>query len=417
MEPKQVTSGHEALLHHSGHPLRVLIVVENMSYTYDTRIRNIARTLVSAGCRVAVICPRYPGDPLRQTDGEIAVTFYPLPPAVGGFVGHVIEYVFSFLAIALLSLTTRFDVIHICNPPDIFFPLGWLHSWLGRRFVFDLHDLCPELWQARYRKWNFVHRLVLGAERATLRAATHVLVTSETARQRILRRAPIKRERITLVCNGPDIVDTITPKAQRSEKSVIEVGYLGTMNPQDGIDTLLLAAHHIRHTLGRADIRFVCIGDGSAYDGLRAMAVQLNLRGVVHFTGRLPPRQALERIAACDLCVQPDPKNPFTDSCIMVKSLEYMALGKALVAFDLQETRRVCSAAALYAKDNSFCSLADEILRLADNQTLRHRLGQFGRRLIEGGLAWSFFQDNLLNAYRHLTDHEREIDQTSFPGV
>lgn len=382
---------------------RVLIVIENMSYTYDTRMRKIARTLEATGYRVGVICPRYPGDPWRRVEGNVTVTFYPLPWLPPGVSGHMIEYLYSFTVITGLTLlsfiTHRFHIIHICNPPDIFFLLGRFYRFFGCRFIFDMHDLCPELVQVRYAKYPFLRPLLLAAERATLRAANHVLVTSETARASACDRGDIEPERVTLVYNGPDMTYFPVPMATNQCTPIIEVGYIGDMNPQDGIDNLLLAAQHIRYDLHRTDVKFVCIGDGSAYESLRRQAHELRLEGVVSFTGRLPPREAMQRLRDCALCVQPDPKNTFTDSCVMVKSLEYMALGKAFVAFDLVETQRVCRDAALYAHRSCTHDLARCILLLVDDQDLRRHLGEYGRRRIEEGLAWSFSQQVLLDVY------------------
>lgn len=387
----------------AGRALRVLIVIENMSYTYDTRVQKIARTLERAGHRVMVICPRYPGDPLKSSREGITVTFYPVPRLPRGAIGHLLEYAYSFAAVGLLScaafVKTRFDAIHICNPPDIFFPVGGLYRLLGRRFVFDQHDLCPELSQVRYGKHPWLYRAALVLERWTYRAADHVLVTSESGRQCAIRRGGVDAERLTLVYNGPDLSGLPKAEPGGAARDMVEVGYVGDMNPQDGIDYLLQAAEHIRWTHQRTDVRFVLVGDGSAYDVLRQTASRMALGDSVEFTGRLAPREAMQRLAACDLCVIPDPKNEFTDSCVMVKSLEYMALGKPIVAFELKETRTICGDAAVYARENDFRELAQRILQLADDPALRRRLGQFGRRKIETELAWTFCERALLRAY------------------
>jgi glycosyltransferase involved in cell wall biosynthesis len=383
--------------------LRVLIVVENMSYTYDTRVQKIARTLERVGHRVTVICPRYPGDPNKVSQGGITVLFYPMPRLPGGALGHLLEYAYSFAAVLIMScaafIRTRFDAIHICNPPDIFFPVGGLYRLLGRRFVFDQHDLCPELSQVRYGRRRWLYRVALALERLTYRAADHVLVTSESGRQCAITRGGVRAEHLTLVYNGPDLSRLPMSAAVVRARDMIEVGYVGDMNPQDGIDNLLQAAAHVRWTERRADVRFVLVGDGSAYQALRDTAARLSLDDCVEFTGRLAPRDALHRLAGCDLCVIPDPKNEFTDSCVMVKSLEYMALGKPIVAFELKETRTICGEAALYARENDFRSLADEILRLVDDPALRRRLGQIGRQKIETELAWTYCERALLSAY------------------
>jgi glycosyltransferase involved in cell wall biosynthesis len=385
--------------------LRVIIVIENMSYTFDTRVRNIARTLERSGSRVWVICPRYPGDPLKRVEGGVTIYFYPLPPLPGGLLGHVLEYLYSFASISVATLIAffrvRFDVIHVCNPPDIFFPLGWLYRLLGRKFVFDQHDLCPELWQVRYRESRLMLSVLLTLERLTLTAANHVIVTSETARERIFRRAGVRRSHVTLVRNGPDLAN-FPAATEPAPTNVVEVGYIGDMNPQDGIDHLLRAASHIHHKLGRTDVRFVLIGDGSASDVLRQHVETLRLSECVQFTGRMRNRDAMQRLSACTLCVQPDLKNAFNDACVMVKSLEYMALGKPLVAFDLEETRRICGNAALYATHNDHENLATAILTLADDAPLRRRLGEIGRQQIEQGLAWSYSERQLLKVYARL---------------
>jgi glycosyltransferase involved in cell wall biosynthesis len=399
--------------------LRVVIVIENMSYTFDTRVRNIARTLERNGNHVWVICPRYPGDPLKRVEGGVTIYFYPLPPLPGGLVGHVLEYLYSFASISVATLIAffrvRFDVIHVCNPPDIFFPLAWLYRLLGRKFVFDQHDLCPELWQVRYRESRLMHSVLLGLERFTLTAANHVLVTSETARERIFQRVGIRRSHVTLVRNGPDLAN-FPAAVEPAATNLVEVGYVGDMNPQDGIDHLLRAACHIHHTLGRTDVRFVLIGDGSASDVLRQQVETLHLGGCVQFTGRMRNRDAMQRLSACTLCVQPDLKNAFNDACVMVKSLEYMALGKPLVAFDLEETRRICGDAAIYATRNDHENLAAAILKLADDAALRRRLGEIGRRQIEQSLAWSYSERQLLRAYARLQRNSKRHSRRTGEG-
>jgi glycosyltransferase involved in cell wall biosynthesis len=385
--------------------LRVLIVVQNMSFTYDTRMKNIARTLAHAACRVWVIAPRYPGDPYRRRAGGVTALFFPLPSLPGGFIGHLLEYAVSFFWITLATLAAfivmRFDVIHICNPPDIFFPLGRLYRLLGRKFVFDLHDLCPELWDARYRGSRAVQKILLSLERSTANTANLVLTTSETAMQRVRDRTGIAASHVMLVRNGPDL-DTFPQPTPASCGDGVEIGYVGDMNPQDGIDNLLNAAHYLRHTLGRTDLRYVLIGDGDALDVLKEAAHTLGIADIVVFTGRMRHKDAMDRLSKCAFCVQPDVKNGFNDACVMVKSLEYMALGKSIAAFDLNETRRICGEAALYAMENDPRCLAQQMDRLADDPALRNRLGALGRRRIEEGLAWSFCEQQLIDAYGRL---------------
>ncbi len=284
--------------------------------------------------------------------------------------------------------------------------MGGLYRLLGRRFVFDQHDLCPELSQVRYGGRRWLYRMALVLERLTYRAADHVLVTSESGRQCAITRGGVRAERLTLVLNGPDLTRLPHAISDKEACDIVEVGYVGDMNPQDGIDNLLQAAAYIRWTQRRRDVRFVLVGDGSAYPALRELAASLKLGDSVEFTGRLAPREAMQRLAASDLCVIPDPKNEFTDSCVMVKSLEYMALGKPIVAFDLRETRTICGEAALYAPESDSQGLAHHILLLAGDPALRRRLGEIGRHKIETELAWTYCERALLRAYEDVSCDE-----------
>ena len=385
---------------------KVVIVIENMSYTFDTRVRKISRTLARSGFQVQVICPRYPGDPRRRTMGKISVLYYPLPSFPNGLIGHILEYLYSFTAISLLVfitfITSRFNIIHICNPPDILFPVGVCCRMVGCKFIFDLHDLCPELWQVRYGKSRVMYKLMLATEKATVRLANHVLLASQTQLERILNRTGIRRKRASLVYSSPEL-DGFPPEKDppRSKLSAL-VGYVGEMNPQDGVEMLLLAACYIHYQLGRTDVRFLCIGDGSAYIALQRMSERLGLTGVVDFSGRLIPRVAMERLADCSICILPDPKNAFTDSCAMAKAFEYMALSKPFVAFDLQETQNVCGDAAIYACGTSYKDIAMAVIRLLDDPELCRHLGKSGHRRITEVFAWPHSEKSLLRAYDHV---------------
>ncbi len=244
-------------------------------------------------------------------------------------------------------------------------------------------------------------RFVLGLERSALRSADHVIVSNGTAAAVALGRCGVDPDRVTVVRSGPDL--TALPAARRNgTRGLVQVGYVGNLAPQDGIEHLVRAAGRIHGVLGRRDIRFVCIGTGSELPRARALVDELRLDGAVEFTGRLPHAEALARLAECDICVQPDEKNRFNDSCTMIKSLEYMGLGKPVVAFDLVETRIACGEGALYARSGTVDELADLIVTLADDPALRRRLGREGRRRIEQRLAWRYGEDVLIELYDRL---------------
>ncbi len=382
----------------------VLIIIQNMSYTYDTRVQHIAKTLIGSGYNVNVVCPRYHGDPKKITMDGVDIRYYFLPSIPDGFIGHLIEYAYSFCVISTLALFTRLhkriDVLHVCNPPDIFFPLGKIFQLLQSRFIYDQHDRVPELFKVRYSDKNrWVYKLVCKAEELTQRMADHVITTNESARENAIIKNKIPDERVSVVRNGPDLELFPEDITQDSDGKLIEVGYIGNMNPQDGIDLLLYSAHHIKFAEGRTDIRFVLIGNGSSYEHLYNLGRELKIDDIVEFTGRMAPQQALRRLVMSHICVQPDPKNDFNDSCTMVKTLEYMALRKPVVAFDLIETQYSCGETVLYATNNSYKKFAKQILKLADDSGLRQQLGESSRKRLCEQLTWPHSEKKLLKVY------------------
>lgn len=382
----------------------VLIIIQNMSYTYDTRVQHIAKTLTGSGYNVNVLCPRYHGDPKNITVDGVDVQYYYLPSIPDGFIGHLIEYAYSFSVISALALITRvrkhINVLHVCNPPDIFFPLGKVFQLLQSRFIYDQHDRVPKLFKVRYGdKSLWVYKLVCKVEKLTQRTADHVITTNESGRENAIIENKIPAERVSVVRNGPDLELFPEDIVYDSDGKSMEVGYIGNMNPQDGIDLLLHTAHYIKFIEGRSDIRYVLIGNGSAFEQLKNLVRELKIDDIVEFTGRMAPEQAFRRLAMSHICVQPDPKNDFNDSCTMVKTLEYMALRKPIVAFDLKETQYSCGETVLYATNNSYEEFSKQILRLVDDPELRQHLGESGRKRVCEQLLWSHSEKRLLMVY------------------
>lgn len=386
-----------------------MIIVQNVSFSYDTRIQNVAATLERAGYAVIVISPRYSGDPFRHRIGGIERWHYPFPDILDGAGRHVFEYLYSFLAIGLYSIVGLVAhgarIVHICSPPDILFPLGALYRALGRRLLVDVHDLSPELAVVRYGldRDSIVVRLLTFAELVMLRLANETITTTKAQRDVLSDRSgrdrERKREHIHVVPNGVDLEAIPIAGADRVAE-IRTVGYLGTMNPQDGIDILLRAIHHVRHSMRRDDIRFLLIGDGAAFASLQRLATDLRIEKVATFAGRLRPSEALRRLMSCAVCVQPDPKNEFTDTCCMVKTLEYMSLAKPVVAFGLRETLRCCGQAAVYANENSHVDLAKKVVELIDDPAMGRKLGLEGRRRLEEALTWRSSERELLKVYK-----------------
>ena len=388
---------------------RALVLIEDGSFTYDNRVKHETQALLNAGWEITVICPRFRGDPFyKRISRALRVYFYPKPEA-NSVVGHVFEHAITLLLGGLLSgwvfVRYGFDVIHACNPMDVFWLVALPYKWLGKRFIYDQHDLCPELFLSRYRRAaggeSLLLKALLALERGSYRMADIVIVVNESYRQIALRRGKVPPDRVFVVRNGPDAerFSGVVGEPPAVSSGDIVVGYLGNMNQQDGVEYLLQAVHAIVYEHKRSDIRFILVGGGSHQQRLARLAVEMGLQQHVTFTGRVPDAQMLQALQACNICVQPDPSNALNDVSTMNKALEYMAMAKPTVAFDLHETRVSCADAALYAQPNSPQDLARKILHLADDPGLRMQLGRKGQQRIQTQLAWQFSVPALLGAY------------------
>jgi glycosyltransferase involved in cell wall biosynthesis len=390
---------------------RVLIIVQNLPVPFDRRVWLECQALIGAGYDVAVICPKGGGDPgYQQVDGVHLYKYRP-PPTGSGFAGFVIEFAYSFVATLVLSLRVfrrhGFDVIQACNPPDIFWLVALLYRPFGVRFVYDQHDLCPELYRSRFTRGSrLVHRLLLSLERATYWTADHVIVTNGSYRSTALSRGRVPEPRLTVVRTGPD-PDALKrgpahPEHRRGHAHL--VAYLGVMGPQDGVDVVVRAAAHLEHVMHRGDIAFTLIGSGDCYDELRRLAVELGVDDTtVHFTGRIPDALVAEILSTADLGLSPDPKSPLNDVSTMNKTMEYMAFGLPVVAFDLTETRVSAADAAVYVTPNDVISFARSIARLLDEPGTRAEMGRCGRERVEQVLAWPIQRPAYVDVYDRLT--------------
>ena len=328
-------------------PKRVLIIVQNLPVPFDRRVWLECQALVAAGYDVSVVCPKGKGDPSYEVVDTVRLYKYQ-PYAPGGSkLSFVIEYVYSFLATARKTLwarrSGRFAVMQACNPPDIFWPIGLMLRAVDRtKFVFDHHDLCPELFRSRFPDGpSLPYRGLLALERRTHRSADHVISTNDSYRDIAIRRSGRAPQDVTVVRTGPD-PDKLKrgpqdPDLRRGRKYL--AAYIGVMGPQDGVDIVVRAADVIVHDMGRDDIAFTIIGGGDCFDELVALCDELKLAGHVEFTGRIPDDMVKRIMSTADIGLSPDPKNPLNDVSTMNKTMEYMAFGLPVVAFDLKETR------------------------------------------------------------------------------
>lgn len=387
---------------------KTLIFIEDGSFTYDNRVIREATTLVAAGFDVTVISPRYPGDPFRRIiHPRLRIYFYPKNIAVtlpGRLAEHSSTLFFGSLLTGFVFLRHGFSVFHATNPIDILWLVALPYRMLGRRFIFDHHDLCPELFLsrkegARSGKTGFLYQMLLFLEKCSVRLADVVISTNDSYKEIVANRAGKPKRGWKVVRNGPDLVQfrMRSPEKGLKQEHEILVGYLGNMNEQDGVEYLLKAASHILRR--RSDIRFVLVGSGPSLEELKRWGRGMGIDSRLLFTGRLPHDRMIETLSACDICVQPDPLNRLNDVSTMNKAMEYMALEKPVVAFDLKETRITCGEAALYARPNCSLDLAGKILELAGDAPLRGRLGKAGRDRVQTHLSWEHSAPELLGAY------------------
>lgn len=389
---------------------RVLIIVQNLPVPFDRRVWLECQALVAAGYRVAVVCPKGKGDPSYEVLDTVQLHKYrPYAPG-GSSLSFVYEYVYSFLATFWLALKARrsgrFAVIQACNPPDIFWPIAMFFRAADRtKFVFDHHDLCPELYESRFPEGaRLPYRGLRALERRTHRAADHVISTNDSYRDIAIRRSGKAPADVTVVRTGPD-PDKLKrgpadPGLRRGRRFL--AAYIGVMGPQDGVDIVIRAAEIVVHKLGRTDIAFTLIGSGDCYDDLVALRDELSLAEHVEFTGRAPDELVTRILSTADVGLSPDPKNPLNDVSTMNKTMEYMSFGLPVVAFDLRETRTSAGDAAVYVKPNEVYDYAEAIVGLMDDEPARARLGRLGRDRVERELAWSLQERTYLDVYRRV---------------
>ena len=385
---------------------RVLIIVENLPVPFDRRVWQEANTLREAGYEVSIICPIGKGHETRhEVINGISIYRHPLPVEASGAAGYALEYslaLFWEFVLALRVLWSHgFDVIHACNPPDTIFLIGRFFKLFGKKFIFDHHDINPELYEAKFGRRDFFYRLLCKLERWTFRAADVSIATNESYRRIAIERGGMDPERVFVVRSGPDLrrLKIVPPVESLKKGRKYLVGYVGVMGKQEGIDYLLRAAGLIVNDMKRTDVHFGLVGGGTELEDMKAYAAALGIGDYVTFTGRIPDQQMLEMLNTADVCVNPDVANEMNDKSTMNKIMEYMALGKPVVQFDLTEGRFSAQEASLYAAKNNELDLARKIVQLLDDPEARARMGRFGRNRVETELEWKYEAPRLLRAY------------------
>jgi glycosyltransferase involved in cell wall biosynthesis len=391
-------------------PTRVLMLLENAAYSEDGRVRCEANSLAAAGYDVTVIGPAAKGEGWFEQFGGVAGYQFPPPPMANGLIGYFVEYAYALSVMFALTLWVAlrrgFDVVHAHNPPDFLVIIGGFWRLFGKRFVYDQHDLAPDMYKTRFT--HPPNRALLGMleffERLSCRWADQVIAVNDSYKQQQIKRSRIPAGRITVVRNGPEPwhLNQFQPDESLRGGASIVFGYVGMMGKQDGIDYLLRALGILLSEHNRSDWRCVLIGKGPAMDELQRLAADIGIAEKVHFTGWVDYEQVPRYIAATDICVVPDPSNEYNDHSTIVKVMEYMAQAKPVVAFDLPEHRVTAADTALYARANDEQDFARQLLRLMDDPNLRQSLGSAGRQRVMQSLTWSHQEEHLLAAYRSL---------------
>jgi glycosyltransferase involved in cell wall biosynthesis len=384
---------------------KILIVVENLPLPFDRRVWHECRTLTAAGAEVSVICPTGKGFEARYEclDG-VHIHRHPLPIDAKGAAGYLLEYgaaLWHEMRLAVKVARTRgFDTIQGCNPPDLIFLVAWPFKLFGKRYIFDHHDINPELYEAKFGRRDFFWKLMVLFERLTFRAADVVISTNESYREIAMTRGGKASEDVFVVRSGPDLTRLrrmeSDPKWRNGRKHL--VGYVGVMGDQEGLDLLLEAARELVFERGY-DAQFVLVGGGPALADLQKMARDLGLEDHVTFTGRAPDDDLFSVLSSSDVCVNPDRVNPMNDKSTMNKILEYMAFEKPIVQFEVTEGRYSAGEASLYARPNDTSDMAGLIAELLDDPERRARMGRLGRERVETELSWDHQVDTLIAAY------------------
>jgi glycosyltransferase involved in cell wall biosynthesis len=389
---------------------KVCIVVENLPVPFDRRVWQEATSLHEAGAEVTVICPKTKKYPLEYEELEgVKIYRHPLPEAKGTF-DYFKEYFWAlFHEFRLLLKVFRKqgvqDVIHACNPPDLIFIAAAPFFFFTRcKFLFDHHDINPELWIAKFGKKGLGYRAMILAERFTYFFAKHAIVTNESYKEIAMRRGHKREEDVTVVRSGPNLsklkIGAAKPEVKKGFKYL--VGYIGVMGQQEGVDLLLNSVDYIVNKKNRKDVRFCIMGGGPSLEELRELNEKMGLTDYVEFPGRVSDEFLADVMNTADVCVNPDLPSEMNDKSTMNKIMEYMAFGKPMVQFTLKEGMFSAQKASLYAKNTDTDDFAEKILWLLDNPDKAAEMGAFGRKRVQTELSWDFERPKLIGAYKKI---------------
>jgi glycosyltransferase involved in cell wall biosynthesis len=391
-------------------PGKILIIVENLPLPFDRRVWMESNTLRKEGYDIFIICPKGKGyDKDYEKINDINIYRHPLPPEKSSALGYLREYshalYYEWKLARKIYKENKFNVIQACNPPDFIFLVAlWFKILYKVKFVFDHHDLNPELYESKFNKRGFFYYFLKVAERLTFMSANMVMSTNESYKEVAITRGHVDKDKAHVVRSGPDLnLFNLKPPNNIYKKGrEYLVGYLGVMGEFDGVDHFVRAIGIIINEMNRRDIQFCLIGSGPCFEDLQKLSTDLGINEYVEFTGRISDEELLKRLSTCEVCVNADPLNPLNDKSTMNKILEYMALSKPIVQYDLVEGKRSAGEASLYAIPNDIYDFAKKIIELLDDEDKRIKMGRIGRRRMEDKLEWKHQSKKLIKAYHNL---------------
>ena len=383
----------------------ILIIVENLPVPLDRRVWQEALALTAAGAEVRIICPMMKGFNKRHEVLEgIEIYRHPLPLEASGALGYLLEYYFAltweFYLSVKLFLKKRFDVIHGCNPPDTIFLVALPFKLFGVKYIFDHHDVNPELFEVKFNKKGLLHKLVLMLEKLTFKVANYSIATNESFKEIAIQRAGMSADRIAVIRSAPPEGRFHVTEGQskyRNGKKYL-VGYIGIIGEQDGLDILMHAAKLMKDR--QVDVQFAIIGGGTELENIKQLAAELNVTGCIEFHGIIFDDKKINDILnSCDVCVNPDVPSPYNNLITTNKVMEYMSLKKAMVQFELKEARYSAEDASLYADHTDPEDFANKIIYLLENPEIRQKMGEAGHKRFKSTLSWEIEKKKLIEFY------------------
>ena len=387
----------------------ILIIVENLPVPFDTRVWQEATTLVENGYTVSVICPKGKGyDKEFEVLQGVNIYRHDLPTEGNGLIGYIREYGTALKEQIRLAKKVYkevgFNVIQGCNPPDNIYMVANRFKKYGVKYVFDHHDICPELFEAKFKKKGLLYQSQIFLEGKTYKNCDIAFVTNESYKKIAIERGKMNPKNVFVLRSGPKLerLKIQKPKNEIKRGKRYMVGYLGVIGQQEGIEYLLEAAKYIKESKGRNDIFYGIVGGGPHLEALKQKCKEMKIDDIFEFTGRVSDEVMLDYLNTADVCVNPDEYNEMNDKSTMNKILEYMALGKPIVQFDLTEGKYSAQKASLYAKPNDSKDLAEKIMFLLDNEEKRVEMGQYGMNRIKNELSWEHTSKELLRGYDSL---------------